>query len=90
MERDRLALAVAVAALVPSIYGASLPPLADVRGIPADSAHVQSAEKSAGFTAAGIVIAAALVSGSAEVLVIAGGMAAAYACLYHQARKADA
>jgi hypothetical protein len=89
VERDRLALAVAVAALVPSIYGASLPPLATVRGLPSDAAHIHSAEKSAGFTAAGIVIASAIVSGSGEVLIIAGGMAAAYAYLYHNARKAD-
>ncbi|WP_129286716.1 hypothetical protein [Streptomyces sp. GZWMJZ-114] len=88
MERDRLALAVAVAALVPSIYGAALPPLAEVRGVP-DAAHIATAERAAGLTAAGVVVAAALTSGSGEVLVIAGAMAASYALLYRQARRAD-
>lgn len=89
MERDKLALAVAVAALVPSIYGASLPSLADVRGLP-DESHIQHAEKTAGFTAAGIVLASAVISGSGEVLIVAGGLAAVYAYLYRTARKADA
>ena len=88
MERDKLALAVAVAAMIPSIYGASLPPLAEVRGIP-DASHIENAERTAAFTAGGIVLAAAAISGSGEVLVVAGGMAAAYAYLYHQARKAE-
>jgi hypothetical protein len=88
VERDRLALAVAVAALVPSIYGASLPSLAEVRGIP-DASHIQHAEKTAGFTAAGIVLASAVISGSGEVFIIAGGLAAVYAYLYRSARKAE-
>lgn len=90
MERDRLALAVAVAALVPSVYSASLPPLSEVREVPSDVASIAAAEKTAGLTAAAIVTAAAVVSGSGEVLVLAGGLAVAYALLYRQARKADA
>lgn len=89
MERDRLALAVAVAALVPSIYGAALPSLAEVRGESPDSAHVQHAWKTAGLTAGGIVLAAGVVSGSGEVLIIAGAMAAAYAVLYRQALRTE-
>lgn len=89
MERDRLALAVAVAALVPSIYGAALPPLAVVRGEPSDATNIVASERSAGFTAAAIVAAAAVASGSGEVLVLGGAMAAAYALLYRSARKAE-
>ncbi|MFD7908353.1 hypothetical protein ACFV4G_39695 [Kitasatospora sp. NPDC059747] len=84
---DRLALAVAVAALVPSVYGAALPPLATVRG-EMDNVAMASAETHAMWTAAGIVGAAAIVSGSGEVVVIAGGMAAVYAIMYRRARKA--
>lgn len=87
MERDRLALAVTVAALIPSIYAAALPSLSEVRAVPANPA-IESAERSAGFIAAGIVTAAAAVSGSGEVLVIGGAMVAAYALLYRQARQA--
>jgi len=88
MERDKLALAVAVAALVPSIYGAALPPLSTVRAEPSGPHYVAS-EQSAGFTAAAVVAGIAVASGSGEVLIIGGAMAAAYACLYRTARKAS-
>lgn len=88
MERDRLALAVAVAALIPSIYGAALPPLATVQS-EANAPHMASAEKSAGFTAAAVVAGIAVASGSGEVAMIGGAMVAAYALLYRSARKDD-
>jgi hypothetical protein len=87
LDTSRLALAVAVAALIPTIYGAALPPLATVRG-EMDSEHVAAAETTAMWTAAGMVAAAGVVSGSGEVLVLGGAMAAAYALLYRRARKA--
>ncbi|MFG3244847.1 hypothetical protein [Streptomyces sp. NPDC048157] len=86
MERDKLALAVAVAALIPSIYGAALPPLSTVRTEP-NGPHIASSERAAGFTAAVVVGAIAVTSGSGEVLILGGAMAAAYALLYRSARK---
>jgi hypothetical protein len=89
MERDRLAMAVAVAALIPSIYGAALPPLSTVRAEPSTAAHIESSEKAAGFTAAAVVAGVAVASGSGEVAVIGGAMVLAYALLYRTARKDD-
>lgn len=81
--QDRLALAVAVCALVPSIYGAALPPLSEVRGT-SHTEHV-SAWTSATATAAAVVLAAAVVSHDRQVMVLGGAMAAAYAALYRTA-----
>ncbi|GGZ64948.1 hypothetical protein GCM10010387_67540 [Streptomyces inusitatus] len=86
MERDKLALAVAVAALIPSIYGAALPPLSTVTADPS-APHVESSERAAGFTAAAVVVGIAVTAGSGEVLVIGGAMTAAYALLYRSARR---
>ncbi|MFI5534715.1 hypothetical protein ACIA8O_39895 [Kitasatospora sp. NPDC051853] len=88
MENQRLALAVAVAALVPSIYGAALPPLATVRG-EMDSAALAHAEATAAWTSAGMVAAVGVVSGSGEVVVLAGAVALTYALLYRKARKVE-
>jgi hypothetical protein len=81
-------MAVAVAALIPSIYGAALPPLSTVRAEPS-AAHIEVSEKSAGFTAAAVVAGVAVASGSGEVAVIGGAMVLAYALLYRTARKDD-
>jgi precorrin isomerase len=86
MERDRLALAVAVAALVPTIYAAALPSLAEVQA-GADAPHIAASERAAGFTAAAVVAGIAAASGSGEVLVIGGAMTAAYCLLYRRARQ---
>lgn len=81
---DRLALAVAVCALVPSIYGAALPPLSEVRAAHRNSSHA-AAWNQATATAAGVVVAAAAASGSREVLILGGALAAVYASLYRAA-----
>lgn len=87
MERDKLALAVAVAALVPSIYGVCLPPLSTVHAESGGPQYVAS-ERAAAFTTAAVVAGIAVTAGSGEILVIGGAMAIAYASLFRNARKA--
>ena len=85
---DRLALGVAVAALVPSIYGAALPPLSTLQ-ISSTSRGHSSGWRAATCCAVGVVAAAGLISGSHEVVVLGGGMAAAYAALYWSAIRSQ-
>jgi hypothetical protein len=87
VDSNKLALAVAVAALVPSIYSGALPPLATVQGRD-DAPHIAQAEKVAMAVSGAIVGTVAVVAGSGEVLVLGGAMAAAYALLYRNARRA--
>lgn len=79
-------LAVATVALVPSIFGAALPTLADVRRDPDDDGTTAAAIRTASAVSAAAVVGIAAVTGSPRVLVIGAVAVVAYAGVYAHAR----
>lgn len=88
MNRDDLALGLAVVALVPSIFGSCLPPLAVVRGEADDRGHAAAGVKQAAITAGILVAAVVAYTGSPTVAILGAGAVLAYAVMYEQARTA--
>ena len=81
-DRSDAALALSVAALVPSIYSLSLPTLTDTRGQADDRGHIAAGEKYAACVAGAVVLGVAGVTRSATAavagLVAVVGLSAAY------------
>ncbi len=88
-DRQVTALALSTVALVPAIYGASLPPLAAVRGHDDDKGHVKAAEHYAATTAAVVVLGIGIATRSAEVIVVGGIAVIAFHLAYTHARVAQ-
>lgn len=86
MNRENLALGLAVFAVVPQIYQASLPPVAVVRESADVGGHLASAERSAALTAGLFVLAVAAVSESAEVAGVGLAAVFAFSFMYSRAR----
>lgn len=86
MNRDNLGLGLAVCAVVPAIYQASLPPVAVVRESADVGGHLASAERSAAITAGVFVLAVATVAQSAEVAGLGLAAVFAFSVMYSRAR----
>lgn len=87
MNRDQLSLAVATVALVPAVFGASLPPLAEVHRMPDDGANA-AAHRQAVLMASAAVLGVSVVADSPTVAVAGFSATAALAYLYAKARQA--
>ncbi|MFK0150404.1 hypothetical protein ACIQUZ_35535 [Streptomyces griseus] len=88
MDQANAALTLSVIGLVPTIYGAALPPLAIVRA--GEGGHLVDAERMATLTAAAVVCVAASVTKSPEVLAVGTIMVIAYAAAYRTAARSGA
>lgn len=86
MDRAATALTLSAVGLVPAIFGAALPPLSTVRGMP-PSDDMRHAECVAVAVSAVVVGTIAVMANAPDVAVIGGGMVVAYACLYRSARR---
>lgn len=69
-----LPTSLATAALVWAIYNSALPSLADVRSAPQDDAVVNSSERTAAWTAAGVVGGISLISHDPNVFILGSAM----------------
>lgn len=69
-----LMVGLATATVVYGIYQAALPNLADVRSLDARNSDVESAERLASWTAAGVVAGIALLAQDMTVFIIGGAM----------------
>lgn len=88
-DRSDAALALATVALVPAIYAASLPNLAETRGQADDRGHLGAAQSYATCVAAAVVIGVAGVTRS-PLAAVAGLLAVVgFAAAYDNARKAQ-
>jgi len=85
MAEASAALALSTVALVPTVFGSVLPPLAVVHDEPDANGTQRRAVITATGTAAAVVIAVAAVTRSAAVLAAGGLTVVAYSCLYHRA-----
>lgn len=85
MGETSAALALSTVALVPTVFGSVLPPLAVVHDEPDASGTQRRAVITATGTAAFVVIAAAAITKSPAVLAAGGLAVVAYSCLYHRA-----
>lgn len=88
MNRPNLLIALAVTAVVPAIYTASLPPVAVVRESADSEGHYAAAERQAALTAGLFVLAVAAVSQSPEVAGFGLCAVFAFSTLYARARVA--
>ncbi|MGW4205014.1 hypothetical protein [Streptomyces sp. NPDC004726] len=88
MDQAHAALTLSVIGLVPSIYGAALPPLAIVRA--GEGPHLVDAERLATITAAAVICTAAAVTRSPEILAVGALMVIAYATAYRTAARSGA
>jgi hypothetical protein len=86
VNRDNLALGLAVAAVVPQIYSASLPSVAVVRESADVGGHLAAAERQAAITAGVFVLAVAAVAESAEVAGFGLAAVFAFSLMYSKAR----
>lgn len=90
MDRQTTALALSTVALVPTIYGACLPPISNVRGTNDDAGHIAVTEKYAVVTASTVVLGIGLVTRTPEVIMVGGLAVIAFHLAYTNARKARA
>lgn len=81
-DKTDAALALSVAALVPSIFGTALPNLTDVRSTPDVAGAQQQSLRAATAMAAVVVVVASAVTGSRMVLVVGGVSVIAQALAY--------
>lgn len=86
MSDNDAGLAVATVALVPAIFGAALPSLADVRRDPDDDGTTGAAIRTASLVSAAAVLGVAAITGSSRVLAIGAVAVVAYAGVYGHAR----
>lgn len=89
VERATAALALSTVALVPSIYGAALPAMSEVRGQADDRGHLAAAEQYAALVAGATVLGISAVTGSPEVAVVGVVAVVAFASAYRVARRAE-
>ena len=82
-----LALALSTVALVPAVFGSSLPPLAEVHRSTDDTA-LATAQRSAVLTAGAVVIGVALAASSPTVAVAGLAAVLTFSLLYSHARAA--
>ena len=82
-----LALSLSTVALIPAVFGASLPPLAEVHAR-ADEPALAAGYKAAVGTSLALVLAVTYVSRSRTVAVAGASAVALFAVLYKQARNA--
>lgn len=87
-DRATAALAISTAAIVPAIYGAALPNLADTRGQVDERGHILAAEQYAAVIAGAVVLGIAGVTGSPEVALVGIIAVIGYSSAYAIARKA--
>jgi hypothetical protein len=87
VNRDQLALAAAVAALVPATFAASLPTLADLHDSP-NTAGMAYGMQAACVQSVVLVAALTAVSGSGAVALVGGVAILSTALLYDRARRA--
>lgn len=86
MNRDNLALGLAVCTVTAAIFNASLPPVAAVRESIDTGGHMAAAERQAAITAGLFVLAVATVAQSAEVAGFGLASVLAFSTLYAKAR----
>lgn len=84
MSTDSTALTIATVALVPSLFGAMLPPLSEVRATEHDPAQ-RASVRTAGLVAATVVVAVGISSGSRQAAVVGGAAVVVFSILYTQA-----
>lgn len=85
MSDTSAALALSTVALVPTVFGSALPPLATVHDRADTTGALARSVVVATATAAGVVLGVAALTRSTAVLVAGGTTVAAYALLYRQA-----
>lgn len=86
MNRDNLALGLAVCTVTAAIFQASLPSVAVVRETNDQAGHLAAAERQAAMVAGGFVLAVATVAQSAEVAAFGLATVFAFSTLYAKAR----
>lgn len=89
VDRATAALTISTAALVPAIYAAALPTLADTRARADDRGHVAAAERYAALIAGSVVLGVAGVTRSPEVAVVGLVAVVAWAAAYDVARRVE-
>lgn len=87
MDRATTALALSTVGLVPAVFGASLPPLADVHASDDPGGHLAAAQTSAVLLAAGLVLGVAVVTRTPLVAGLGAVAIAGYAYAYDHARR---
>ncbi len=87
VDRSTAALAIATAGLVPAIYGAALPTVADTRAQVDDRGHIRAAQHQATIIAGAVVLGVAGVTGSPEVALVGLVAVVAWAATYDTARR---
>lgn len=87
VDRQTAALAISVAALVPAVYGAALPSLADVRSSWDERGHLAAAENYAGLTALFLVVGVGFATREPAVLAVGGLALFAFHLSYTRARQ---
>lgn len=90
MATDNAAIGLSTAALVVSLYGASLPKLDEVRSHDDVHGHVAACEAYAAAVGAGVVVVAAVVTRSPEVALIGLTAVIGLSAAYAYARRAPA
>lgn len=88
-DRSTAALAVATVALVPSIYSAALPTMAEVRAQADDRGHIAAAETYAAMVSAAVVLAIAGLTRSPEAAGVGLVAVVAFAGAYTSARRCN-
>lgn len=86
-DRATTALALSTAGLVLSVYGTSLPTLADVRGQADDRGHLAASEKYAALVAGAVVLGVAGATRCPEAAVIGVVAIVALSAAYRTAAK---
>jgi len=86
MDKQTAALAISTIALVPSIYGAVLPPVASVRKSADVDGHLAASERYALVTAVLVVASIGVITQTPEVLMIGGIGVLAFHVAYSNAR----
>lgn len=89
VDRATAALAISTASLVPAIYSAAMPTLAETRGQADDRGHLAAAERYAALIAGAVVLGVAGVTQSPEVAVVGLVAIVAWAAAYDVARRTE-
>lgn len=85
-----LGLAAAVATVVYAVHQNATPSIADIRSLDKNNSDVQSAERAASWTSAGIVAGISLLAKDATIFIVGGAMVIAMAWTTRHADQVDA
>ena len=84
-----VAVGLATGGIAFTVFNMSLPPLTDVRAADPENGDVFSAERTATWVAAGLVVGVAAITSDATVFIIGGSVVVALAWLYRHANEVN-